>query len=179
MYHKQYYNLYQNLLKDALQSIARYDGANCIVLATGERALDWDDAWLILDKWDVPSLRGKKDQRIFEKTGQAPASDNDTPITTWEPFEIFELADRLAENKKDATPLIPASYDVGFNPMTNVITEVRDPENPTDEEKERIILQAARTLFGDDSRAEDVTSLELYSVGGQRRPLESKIEIEL
>lgn len=64
---------------------------------------------------------------------------------------------------------IRASYDVMFSPMVNVKVEVKDPENPTDEEYEAIVEKAFREVCdnaGEKLSSENVSMVCLYDVDG-------------
>ena len=70
---------------------------------------------------------------------------------------------------RDADGLKAASYDVVLSPMVNVTLRVADPENPTEEETERI-LEAAFEAVCDDAREklgpENASMIRLYRVEG-------------
>ena len=81
------------LRADALKAIDTYDGPKAVTLATGEKALDMDDAWLLIGT-GAPALRHKKDQRAIEK-GLEPSWE-DVPIgERWSTGALCGLADRL------------------------------------------------------------------------------------
>ena len=52
--------------KMMLKKIDSYDGPKRIELKTAEKAVDWDDAYLIIGDGQ-PRLRDKRDQRLMEK----------------------------------------------------------------------------------------------------------------
>lgn len=171
---------YEALLKQALDAINNYNGSKAVALATGEKAIDFDDAWLILRGPKGPALRDKRDQRLLQKGMRDPklVQEDDHPIVyVFEPAEIFDLADRLCGTKKEKTF---ASYDVTFEPMVNVKIKVADPEHPTQEETDAILETASLTLFGNTEHAENAAKLELYATGEDLSPLkEGKKEIDI
>lgn len=170
---------YEALLKQALDAINNYDGEKAVTLATGEKAIDFDDAWLILRGPKGPALRDKRDQRLLQKGMRdlKLVQEDDHPIVyVFEPAEIFDLADRLCGKKKEKTL---ASYDVTFEPMINVKIRVADPEHPTQEEKDAILEAASQQLFGNTEHTENATKLELYATGEDLSPQEEKKEIDI
>ena len=54
---------------EAIDYIQNYTGSKSIILPTGERAIDNDDAWIIIGDEEVgePYLRDKREQRLREK----------------------------------------------------------------------------------------------------------------
>jgi len=90
------------LLRDALEIINSYNGPKAVTLNTGEKAIDNDDAWLMLRQPDgMPVLRNKKEQRNREAGGAPGVVFDDTPMTkTFEDIEIFTLADSLSADNK-------------------------------------------------------------------------------
>ena len=66
-----------------------------------------------------------------------------------------------------------ASYDVTFVPMTNVTIDTDTPENPTEEQQERIAVLAAEKIrenFPDKINCENLAHIRLYSVNGHEKP---------
>ena len=61
-----YYGQLANVANSAAMAINGYTGEKSIILPTGERAIDNDDAWLIIGG-DEPILRDKREQRLREK----------------------------------------------------------------------------------------------------------------
>lgn len=91
----------KTLRADALKAIDTYDGPKAVTLATGEKALDMDDAWLLIGK-GCPTLRHKKDQRAIEK-GREPSWE-DVPLgDNWGTGALCDLADKLQKtnNRKN------------------------------------------------------------------------------
>lgn len=175
----QFKEKYEALLKQALNAINNYNGDKTVTLATGEKAINFDDAWLILRCPKGPALRDKRDQRLLEKKMRDPKviKEDDHPIVyVFEPAEIFDLADRLCDTKEEKTL---ASYDVTFEPMVNVKVRVADPEHPTQEETDAILEAASRQLFGNTEHTENATKLELYAASEELSPLEEKKEIDI
>ena len=84
----------KELLSQALQSINKHPVH--IVLPTGDRAIDFDDAWLLIDRPDgEPVLRNKKEQRLIE-AGEKPGTYEDTKFSKVnDPEDICRLADKL------------------------------------------------------------------------------------
>ena len=81
------------LRADALRTIDTYDGPKTVPLPTGGKAIDMDDAWLLIGKGS-PALRHKKDQRAIEK-GREPSWE-DVPLgDIWSTGALCDLADRL------------------------------------------------------------------------------------
>ncbi len=67
-------------------------------------------------------------------------------------------------------PKTKVTYDVAFEPMTNVETEVADPQNPTEEEQNAIIQKAAMKIlssFDEMISAENLSLIRLYSIEGK------------
>ena len=65
------YNFYgklNNVARDALNAIQNYEGDKAITLATGEKAIDNDDAYIIIGDAEIgePYIRDKREQRIRE-----------------------------------------------------------------------------------------------------------------
>ena len=87
------------LLSEALQSINKHP-IN-ITLPTGDRAIDFDDAWLLIDRPDgEPVLRNKKEQRLIEAS-EKPGTYEDTKFSKVnDPEDICRLADKLEREKK-------------------------------------------------------------------------------
>lgn len=169
---------YEALLKQALDAINNYNGNKAVALATGEKAIDFDDAWLILRGPKGPALRDKRDQRLLQKGMRdlKLVQEEDHPIVyVFEPAEIFDLADRLCGRKKKTL----ASYDVTFEPMVNVKIMVADPEHPTQEETDAILEAASQKLFKKTGQKENATKLELYATGEDLLPPEKKKEIDI
>jgi len=83
------------LRADALKTIDTYNGKKAVTLPTGVRAIDMDDAWLLIGT-GAPALRHKRDQRAIEK-GLEPSWE-DVPIgEKWSTGDLCELADRLQQ----------------------------------------------------------------------------------
>lgn len=84
-----------SLSGEALRAI-NSTNVGTLVLATGEKAVDNDDAWLIIGRPDgVPVLRNKKEQRRIE-VGLKPGYFPDVPLSGRSVEDICELADRLS-----------------------------------------------------------------------------------
>lgn len=94
------------LLRDAVAAINAYDGPLSVTLATGERAVDNDDAWLILqdDPAASPLVRDKREQRIRERCARegiafTAAESTDYAISErWPVEDVCAYADRLTGN---------------------------------------------------------------------------------
>lgn len=83
------------VVDDALKAIDTYSGPKAVTLATGEKALDMDDAWLLIGK-GKPVLRNKKDQHLIEH-GEA-QNWEDEPFGGSDysfPLDVCAFADRL------------------------------------------------------------------------------------
>lgn len=54
---------------EAIDYIRNYTGNKSVILPTGERAIDNDDAWIIIGDEEVgePYIRDKREQRLREK----------------------------------------------------------------------------------------------------------------
>lgn len=95
---------HENLLIEALSSINSYNGKNVVTLSTGEKALDFDDAWLLIGlKTGMPMIRDKRDQRILESvrgTEEAYQFEDDRLVDNFEVSEICEIADKLLRDEK-------------------------------------------------------------------------------
>ena len=87
----------KELREEALKAIDSYDGPKAVTLATGDKALDWDDAWLIIGNGD-PVIRHKKSQRAIEK-GREPSWQDIRLGVGWDTISLCELADKLAAGK--------------------------------------------------------------------------------
>lgn len=83
----------------AIAAINSYQGPGRVRLATGEHAIDNDDAWIILR--DVPGesplCRDKREQRLREKEGDAHEIEwEDYRISErWPAETVCQYADRL------------------------------------------------------------------------------------
>ena len=84
----------QEAVKAALKTINEHNVH--IILPTGDRAIDNDDAWILIGQDDgEPVLRNKKEQRRLE-AGLAPGYYEDKKLSeAFEHLEICKLADRL------------------------------------------------------------------------------------
>jgi len=60
-----YYGQLAEVANSAAMAINSYDGEKVVTLATGEKAIDNDDAWMII-QGDEPIIRDKREQRIRE-----------------------------------------------------------------------------------------------------------------
>ena len=92
----------KTLLDEALGFINDYNGPRAIQLHTGETALDFDDAYLILRQSDgIPVLRHKREQHSREKGHEPGAVFEDVPITKSQDSEfICMYADELFHTLK-------------------------------------------------------------------------------
>ena len=90
------------LLDEALNFINDYSGTKAVQLPTGETALDFDDAYLILRQNDgIPVLRHKREQHSREKGHEPGAIFEDVPITKSQDFGfICMYADELFHTLK-------------------------------------------------------------------------------
>lgn len=71
----------------------------------------------------------------------------------------------------NGTPKTLATYDVLFTPMVNVEAHVADPENPTEEEMDAILVKAYQALCDNAEEklsAENVSMIRLYRVKGDK-----------
>lgn len=71
------------VIKEALSYINDYRGSKVVTLTTGEAALDFDDAWVLIHRPDgMPMVRDKRDQRLFERGNLHPneITDLDVPL---------------------------------------------------------------------------------------------------
>lgn len=90
------------LLDEALGFINDYTGLWAIQLPSGETALDFDDAYLILRQSDgIPMLRHKREQHSREKGHEPGAVFEDSPITkSLDSEQICQYADELFHTLK-------------------------------------------------------------------------------
>lgn len=95
-----YYGQLAEIANKALMAINNYDGEKAVTLATGEKALDLDDAWMIIGG-DEPIVRDKREQRIREtymKEGGEYPEEHSTDffvLDTWSYDDICSYADIL------------------------------------------------------------------------------------
>lgn len=88
---------YDTLIGKALKTINAYTGPRAVILPTNERAIDFDDSWLIIGTTE-PFLRNKKDQTrrndgIFDDIYQP------TPLAKFlDPRGLVELATKLQKS---------------------------------------------------------------------------------
>ena len=64
-----------------------------------------------------------------------------------------------------------ASYDITFVPMTNVVIDTDNPENPSEEQQQEISRLAAEKIaenFHDKINCENLAHIRLYSVEGRK-----------
>ena len=84
----------------AIIDINNYEGKKAVMLPTGEKAIDNDDAWLIIGGAE-PILRDKREQRIREaykhegKEYPEIESSDYFILDKWEYEEICAFADKL------------------------------------------------------------------------------------
>jgi len=92
------------LKKDLIAFVNAPRGKKTVTLSTGEKALDADDAWLVIGRSDgQPIIRDKRDQRIYDRlpTEMKPSGFNDTQLlSSWETGDIIRLLNSLNENGK-------------------------------------------------------------------------------
>lgn len=87
----------------ALRAINDYDGEKAVTLPTGEKAIDNDDAWIIINREDEPICRDKREQRVREtyaKEGREYDDGNSTDcylLDNWTYEDICDFADRLLD----------------------------------------------------------------------------------
>ena len=85
---------------DAAIAISTYKGKKVKTLATGEKAIDNDDAWIIIGG-DEPIIRDKREQRIREtylKEGgmyDERESSDESILDAWDYDDICIFADEL------------------------------------------------------------------------------------
>jgi hypothetical protein len=97
-----FYNRFATLVKDACAAINNYHGEKVVNLATGEKAINNDDAWIILGG-DEPIIRDKREQRIREtyaKEGKKYPENQSSDKLLLDSFDYDELcvfADNLYE----------------------------------------------------------------------------------
>jgi hypothetical protein len=88
---------------EALDYIQNYDGEKAITLPTGEKAIDNDDAYVIIGDEEVgePYLRDKREQRIrevYKKEGKEFPDEANSDVyllDAWDYFPVCEFADKL------------------------------------------------------------------------------------
>ncbi len=83
------------------------DGKNIITLSTGEKAIDMDDAWLVIGKIDgihtpagSPFLRDKREQWLKDKNPDynLPMPQSNDMLINWDTDRLMELALKMVEN---------------------------------------------------------------------------------
>lgn len=88
----------ENFKRIVVGFINVYDGKRLTTLSTGEKAIDWDDAWLIVQTKDnQPRLRDKRSQRIYEKTHNIEDIADDKFISEIDTDILVEYADELID----------------------------------------------------------------------------------
>lgn len=97
---KTYLDQLADVANNALYDINDYEGEKAVTLPTGERAIDNDDAWIIIGG-DEPIVRDKREQRIREKYASEGREypDNESTdffiLDKWDYESICEFADNL------------------------------------------------------------------------------------
>lgn len=95
-----YYGQLAAVANAAIIAINNYEGDKVVTLPTGEKALDLDDAWMIIGG-DEPIVRDKREQRIREvymKEGGEYPEEKSTDffvLDSWSYDDICTYADEL------------------------------------------------------------------------------------
>lgn len=85
----------------AIGAIYGYDGEDVVTLPTGERAIDNDDAWIIIGGDDDVIVRDKREQRVREAYAKEGKEYDESESSDyymddkWSYEEICEFADNL------------------------------------------------------------------------------------
>ena len=91
---------------DAIRLINEPAGKKIIHLTTGEKAIDMDDAWLIIGHEDgvltevgSPFLRDKRDQRLKDKDADyvLPIPQRNDIIISWDTDRLMDLLQKIIE----------------------------------------------------------------------------------
>ena len=87
-----------NLRVEVLEYINNYNGPKAVTLKTGEKAIDNDDAWIIIGREEkLPLLRHKKEQRNLEAGGKPGEVFEDKQLDLgMDVTSLFILADKLS-----------------------------------------------------------------------------------
>lgn len=97
---KKFLTKLDELVAEAVKIINNYKGNKVVTLKTDEKAIDNDDAWIIIGG-DGPIIRDKRDQRIREaylkEGGEYPEtmSSDSHILDDWDYETILEFADKL------------------------------------------------------------------------------------
>ena len=90
-----FYTKLNKVVREALNAINTYNGKKATTLPTGEKAIDNDDAWLIIGG-EEPILRDKREQRLREKGKFNEEDSTDVYISdSWSYEDICVYADKL------------------------------------------------------------------------------------
>lgn len=95
-----YYGQLAAVANAAAMAINSYEGKKAVTLPTGEKAIDNDDAWIIIGE-DEPIVRDKREQRIretYKNEGKEYPEEESTDyflLDKWEYEEICTYADEL------------------------------------------------------------------------------------
>jgi len=96
----------QSLRLDVVRFINHFAEGGVVTLSTGEKAIDMDDAWLLIGRkgavWagGSPFLRDKRDQHIKDKDPDyvLPEPSESDKIYNWELERILDLAAKITQN---------------------------------------------------------------------------------
>ena len=93
---RKYQNKLAKLAKEALDSIFNYNGIKVINLPTGERAIDFDDSYIIIKSigYTEPVFRWKKEQWSLNN-GKKEKAEYDARLSELPIDEICKIADNL------------------------------------------------------------------------------------
>ena len=95
-----YYGQLAAVANAAAMAINSYEGKKAVTLPTGEKAINNDDAWIIIGE-DEPIVRDKREQRIretYKNEGKEYPEEESTDyflLDKWEYEEICTYADEL------------------------------------------------------------------------------------
>lgn len=95
-----YYGQLAAVANAAAMAINSYEGKKAVTLPTGEKAIDNDDAWIIIGE-DEPIVRDKREQRIretYKNEGKEYPEEESTDyflLDKWEYEEICTYADEV------------------------------------------------------------------------------------
>ena len=113
-----FYSRLAEVANDAALTIDSYNGRKAITLPTGEKAIDNDDAYIIIGAGE-PIIRDKREQRVREtymsegKEYPDTESHEEYMLDAWDYDAICDFADGLVEDEERAE--MPWDYGKHFD----------------------------------------------------------------
>lgn len=90
-----------NLRRELIRYINEPKGKKTVILSTGETAIDFDDAWLVIGRKGSPFLRDKREQWMMDDDpNYRPSQDGSGSIlSNWDTDELMETAIQIAKKR--------------------------------------------------------------------------------